>query len=58
MNIQPNPSTDIDMASDTPNGARTDAWAPESVFADPVGFLAGLGVSAELIAETHLPAAA
>jgi hypothetical protein len=33
--------------------------ATKNVFADPVGYLAGLGIAAELVeAETPLPAAA
>lgn len=30
----------------------------DDVFTDPVRFLAGLGITAELVAETSLPAAA
>ncbi len=35
-----------------------DTEATEAVFADPVAYLAGLGVDAELVAQTTLPAAA
>jgi len=50
MNIQSTISADT--------GAEPGGWAPESVFADPVGYLADLGLVAELVGESHLPAAA
>jgi hypothetical protein len=35
-----------------------DTATTQLVFADPVGYLAGLGLTAEIVAETALPAAA
>ena len=37
---------------------RNDTTTTQSVFADPVAYLAGLGLMAEIVAETALPAAA
>jgi hypothetical protein len=38
--------------------STTDQNAVRDVFGDPVAYLAGLGIEAELVAETTLPAAA
>lgn len=48
---------DNDTHRDTHGGADIGV-GPEDVFADPVRFLAGLGITAEVVAETSLPAAA
>jgi hypothetical protein len=40
------------------NSDGNDTPMTQLVFADPVGYLAGLGLTAEIVDETALPAAA
>jgi len=40
------------------NSTSNDAIPTTDIFSDPVAYLAGLGIDAELVNETRMPAAA
>jgi len=46
------------MLRDMSNSDFEDTTTGESIFGDPVSYLADLGVDAEVVAETSMPAAA
>jgi hypothetical protein len=50
--------TSIRISNRNSNRNSNDTATTQMVFADPVAYLAGLGLGAEIVAETALPAAA
>jgi hypothetical protein len=56
--IQPNLSVPARMLRDMSNSNFDDTANGLSIFDDPVSYLADLGIDAEVVAETSMPAAA
>jgi len=48
----------MSTSHDPSNEVAAMVFDPHQVFADPVGYLAGLGIAADLVSPTGLPAAA